>query len=647
MHRKPYTASDAAFTARIDAWQPYPRGFLETFGPAGFKRLSDRDRLFCAENRKIVALTFENHFAPLGGLAAVMRLLPACLRKAGEDVVLMTPLYVNIPRVKEAMESGALVQVLPDQELRSAAYKGTFCCYSNAGAPVEAYYIGIGGRFTAEANPYSYADPDDLLDDALAFCAAVPVVLNKLGFTKDILFHAQDWETAPIALTSKIAILDGVLESARTVLTLHNSFDCGIGAARKKLYFGIDSHAAAEAGGKDKSRAKKAKAKDDGGDDKEGGSGSSGRKSGGININGDTILQASIPLLNAPLTTVSAPFANELRYDTLQRTVFTNHLQDVFDVNQPAGIENGMFGKPFLKYTYASLSWARQGNYSKLLKQKARFRAGMLDVVRAMQSRGDVIGGLKETCGKGGDVGRPIFFMSGRLDLSQKGFDVIFQAVRKLTPGKAGLIFCPSSADKAKHSKELAFFKEIADEMPGDIVAWPFRVSPEDYVSVLLGSSFLLMPSFYEPFGAATEGFMHGAPVIARATGGLLVQVRSHGIDGINDKNGVSAVAGPPALSDATGILYRESAEEHSDDDWKTILESPVVARIKVPLYKSMVDEAQKALLAAVEIFGDSDAYGRMIINGIDSLGSFSWDAAVAKYRRVYDIASRRGFFDD
>jgi glycogen synthase len=612
MHRKLYTAYDAAFTAKIDAWQPYHRGFLSTFGQEDFARLNSRDRLFDADNRKIVSLAFENRFAPLGGLAAVMRFLPGYLKKAGEDVILLTPLYVNIPRVMEAIDTGALELVIPEQKFQSSSYRGTLRCYINADAPVTAYYIGIDGRFTASANPYAYDNPDDLLDDSLAFCAAVPVVMNKLGFVKDILFHAHDWETAPVALTSKLAVLDGVLESARTVLTLHNSFDSGIGATRKKLFYGVGT-SARDTGVKGADR--------------------------GIKIVGDTILQAAIPLLNGPLTTVSTPFANELRDDPLQRTVFTKHLQDVFDVNPPAGIENGMFGKPYLRYTYAALSWARQGNYSKLLEQKARFRARMLEVVGLMQGRDDVIGGLKEVCADGGidnggdDLGgsggrlqppaaadRPIFFMSGRLDLMQKGFDVIFQAIRKLSAGRAGLIFCPSSADKAKHSRELAFFRGIADELPGDVVIWPFRISAEDYASVVLGSSFLLMPSFYEPFGAATEGFMHGAPVIARATGGLMVQV-----------------------GDATGILYREDAGE----GWKEILDSPVADRIRIPLYRSMVSAAHAALSAAADVFADRDAYGRMIISGIDSLKSFSWDSAVDKYRRVYDVASRRGFFDD
>ena len=296
--------------------------------------------------------------------------------------------------------------------------------------------------------------------------------------------------------------------------------------------------------------------------------------------------------------------------------------------------------------------------------------------MKRLAERSGVIGRLKET-------DRPVFFMSGRLDLMQKGFDVMFQAIQGFPIGKVGLIFCPSSAEGERHSKELAFFSDIAERRSGDVVIWPFRVSTEDYMSVLLGSSYLLMPSFYEPFGAATEGFMHGTPVVARAAGGLLVQVRPVGAAGV--PSGSKALLGWGGTDEeATGILYRErgdgtddgvwawasgggaGAEESiSDNDdfekyathtmgddsaacdgWKEILAAPVGDRIHTPLYRSMVREAFRALGRAAEAYADKPSYGRMVLNGMDSLRRFSWDAAVEKYRRVYDTASMRGFFD-
>jgi glycogen synthase len=585
-----YNIRDAQFTVKVDAWQPMPRGFLTAFGRTGLDSLTARERGFDPDSRKIAFLTFENSFAPLGGLAAVVRILPVCLNLAGEDVTVLTPLHANIPKVKEALANGTLEPALPKQEFKASSYRGIVSCYRHVDAKVPTYFIAVDGRFTASVNPYSYSDSNEILDDSLAFCAAVPFVLSKLGVNRNTLFHANDWETAPVALTSKIAVLDGLLENARTILTLHNSFDSGIDVDRRRKFFG----------------------------DK---------------ILGDTVLKCVIPLLDGPLTTVSAPFATELRVDPLQRTVFTNHLQKEFSENPPIGVENGMFGKPHLRYTYTALSHARQGVYDKLLAEKRRFREAMLRTVGGMAARDGVIGGLTEA-----DINaRPIFFMSGRLDLMQKGFDVIFHAIQCFPAGKAALIFCPSSAEAARHSKELAFFREIAQERPGDIVIWPFRITEEDYVSAVLGSSFLLMPSFYEPFGAATEGFIYGTPVVARATGGLTVQVRP------------LLGGGAGAVGAATGLLYRETVESDAQacDGWRDILNVPVDQRIRVPLYQSMVKEAFGALSVAADIFADRVRYGRMMVNCMDSLRDFSWNAAVSKYRRVYEAAARRGYFDE
>jgi glycogen synthase len=598
-----YAPYDALFTAKLDAWQPMRRGFVAAFGSGGADSLNARERSFRPASRKVAFLAFENSFAQLGGLAAVARILPACLSRAGEDVSVLTPLYANIPKVKEALANGTLEPAVPKQEFQSASYRGVVSCYRAAASPVPAYFIAVEGRFAAALNPYSYADSNDLLDDSLAFCAAAPFILSKLGIMGDVLFHAHDWETAPVALTSKIAVLDGLMESARTVLTLHNSFDSGIDAERKKIFFGGD-------------------------------------------IPGDTVLRCVLPLLDGPLTTVSAPFAGELRNDPLQRAIFTNHLQGEFAANPPIGVENGMFGKPRLRYTYTALSHARQGVYDKLLAEKARFREAMLRVVAAMAGREGVIGGLAEadrpvSIEKAGvDVsvdGRPVFFMSGRLDLMQKGFDVVFNAVQRFPPGKAALLFCPSSAEGVRHGRELAFFRGIAEERPGDIVIWPFRITEAEYAAVMLGSSFLLMPSFYEPFGAATEGFIHGTPVVARATGGLTAQVRPLAGGG----------AGP--VGAATGLLYREAAEGDGPEcaGWRGILDVSVEERIREPLYQSMVNEAFNALSVAASIFADKARYGRMMVNCMDSLRDFSWNTAAAKYRRVYDTAAYRGFFDD
>jgi glycogen synthase len=326
--------------------------------------------------------------------------------------------------------------------------------------------------------------------------------------------------------------------------------------------------------------------------------------------------------------------------DPLQRTIFTDHLQTVFSMNPPVGIENGMFGQPVSPFTYGALSRARQGDFSVLLDQKKESRAKMIDIINSMDHP-DIIGSLKNITDD-----MPILFMSGRLDLSQKGFDVMFQAFSKLPAGTAKLIFCPSSADGERSSKDLVLFKSIAKKCSGDIVVWPFRVSSKEYMAVQSGASFMLMPSFYEPFGAATEGFLHGTPVIARATGGLWVQVRPASEVHI-PKFYNSLLRSSYDAEQATGILYRERSDgEEAQVGWKVCLSAACASnRIKSPFYRSMTQEAFNALNKAVEIFDNSKIYGRMIFNGVERLREFSWDVAVEKYRKVYDTASLRGFF--
>ena len=72
-------------------------------------------------------------------------------------------------------------------------------------------------------NPYlDPSNPEQLLQDALFFCKAVPEALAGLGYTNDLMFYLQDWETAGIALTSKENMK---IRSSTALLTLHNPYD--------------------------------------------------------------------------------------------------------------------------------------------------------------------------------------------------------------------------------------------------------------------------------------------------------------------------------------------------------------------------------------------------------------------------------------
>ena len=314
------------------------------------------------------------------------------------------------------------------------------------------------------------------------FCIAVPHALARLGIARNILFHANDWETAAIALSSKISVIARLVESAKAVLTLHNSYDAALPKQITSRYFSML-------------------------------------------IPDTTVLRAFIPLLSGPLTTVSTPFAHELRADPLQRSCFASHLQDVFSRNPPLGIENGAFGGQEPAFSRTVIDKCVSGGYGPLLAEKTGRNAAFWTRIAASLDK-RVIGALSRPALH---ERVPVFFLSGRVDLLQKGFDVIFSAFQRLRRGSARLFFLPNvggpGAASGAPGRDLDFFRDIALRCTGDIALWPFFLPQEEYKILLRGASFLVMPSLYEPFGAATEGFAAGTPVVARATGGLWIQV--------------------------------------------------------------------------------------------------------------------------
>jgi glycogen synthase len=582
---------DHIFQVKLDSWTSFQHRFHQLFSQREIDAILRSQRTFNKKSRTVVYLSFENRFAALGGLAAVSRLLPPMLKKCNERIVCLTPLHTGCTAVKEALKTGILTKVLSETKLHLCNYEGDLNCYKDSTSDIPVYFLEIEGRFNAGENPYGYENKTDLLHDALAFSAAVPLVLSKLGYDRDLILHANDWETAPVAITSKFAIVSNILRSAKTLLTLHNSFDSGISREDKLTFFGLD-------------------------------------------IPGHTILQCSLPWLNGPLTTVSSPFALELSGDPIQYGFFTDHLQHEFAINPPIGIENGMFGESTCTYPQTTIRKARKGDFETVLERKNSIRKQFISILDK-QNYPESIG--KIDCDATDDK-VPVFFMSGRLDMMQKGFDVIFKAFERLERGSAKLFFCPSSV-----SPDLELFKQSVDRCKGDIAIWPFRIPLETYTRCIAGATFLVMPSLYEPFGAATEAYIQGTPVIARGTGGLWIQVEPW-----NDcvipafYNSVVDKKGP--YSKPTGILYRETIDDAvASKLWRPLLESTLQERKGNPLYKSIVSAAEGALRSAIDLYKDDNAYAEVIVNGFDMLKQFSWDEPVKKYRKIYDTASVRG----
>jgi glycogen synthase len=578
---------DRMFAMKLEQWSRLSRA-------GEWLSIDEKDpaaQAFLSGTRTVVLLAFENRFASLGGLTPVMNYLPRKLMEMGERVVFLSPFHSRHPAMKSALKEGIFDPIFVKVPFRLAGYKEVFTCYRDAGAGIPSYYIEIPDRFGAGENPYGYGGNGKLLEDALAFTAAVPFVCSRLGFTENVLFHAHEWETAPIAVTSKLA---GCLHQTRTVLTLHNSFDCGISTENKSRFFG--------------------------------------RK-----LPGDTVLQCSVPFLSGPLITVSTPFACELSRDPLQRTFFADHLQEVFSRNPPIGIENGVFSDALPPFIAPVLRAAREGAFDKILTRKQTCRRRFLKIIE----RGRDTRSVGRLSIDNEDTSTPVFLMTGRLDFMQKGFDVMFSAFERLKRGQAKLFFCPSGTS-AKSDRDLKFFKTIAARCPGDIEIWPFKIPRRAYDLCLKGASFLLMPSLYEPFGSANEGLLSGTPVVARATGGLWVQVNSACTVTVPSFYGRLQLDG--RRESPTGILFREKyPDDKAEKEWRRLLELPPSQRLQVPLFASIVKEAEAALKNAVSLFAQRETYARLMVNGLDEVRKLSWERAAEKYVQVYDVACTRG----
>lgn len=587
---------DHLFRLKLDCWTPLRAAYHGFFNDEEVSALTSEPSPPDAGRRCTVLVVFENRLVSLGGLGTVIRHFPRHLARGGEEVVLMTPLHRNHPNVKAALASGGLKPVHGGIDGTCGGFSFQGECYREKGAPVPTYHLGIEGYFESLEDPYHYEREERLLEDVLAFCLAVPLAVAQLGVTENVLFHAHDWETALVGLTSKMAQVEGRTTRSRTVATLHNSFDNGLPSPTARRFLGRT-------------------------------------------VPWETVLQCALPFLDGPLATVSVPFARELRHDPLQTTVFVPHLAEALRRNSPIGIENGPFGTPARAFAPAALRAGRRGDMRGLLREK---RERERTLRRKLEEDDDsrCIGRLRfNSPGR-----KPLFVMSGRFDLAQKGFDLVFHAFQRLPRDSAYLLFSPSNPDSGSRDA-FAFFADCTREREGEIAIMPFRIPGAFYRDVLRGSSFLLMPSFYEPFGAATEGAINGTPVIGRGTGGLWRQVHSWTPCPVPAFYGGLLRTQPGALDSATGILHREEfPEREAGPQWRQILGLGPRERIEVPLYRSMVDAAHRALLAAVDLYSRPRDYGRVVLNGVEGVSDVrnGWETAVEKYRRIYDVAGVR-----
>jgi glycogen synthase len=566
------------------------------------------------EQRTIIFVTFETEFARSGGLGAVMKALPKQTAQY-EKCSILAPYFEKITGPLPVLTAFSFP--LGGRQYTVQVRQVT------ASTGFQTYLLSSEGFFTAPVDPYvnpldptrptnpdtNPIVPEKLTEDVLFFCAAVPQALVELANkellpSQNLVLHLQDWETACVAQTVR---RNPNLQATACVLTLHNPYDRYLGNTSSSLVSDLGLHR-------------------------------------------DNVLAQMIPLVDGPLSTVSHNFADELTSDPLHTHVFAYHLQDLIVSKGLVGVDNGIFGELAFPFSKQARQQAEQGGFQKIQQEKWERRKRLAQVIEDYQRElGNNPDPIKQAWGDDlilSDPWLPVFLVPGRDDPRQKGFDVIAEAIRTIPEGKARYIFTPMPGDEGLAG--LSFLQKLAAERPGEVKVFPFRLDPAPFKALQEGSSFMVMGSLYEPFGAATEAYLAGMPVVARATGGLVQQVVPYP-SASQSRYGRQLVALFHRRDSApTGFLFRELSVLNQEQGWRKIVDcaywhqNPRGDRINdrkgTPLFDAMVQSAAWALQDAIDLYTSNQTkYAEMIYNGFKMLDKFSWERAVREYRRLYD----------
>jgi len=541
--------------------------------------------------KTIVYCSFENRFGKSGGLGAVTAKILPYLNEARDtaNAILVTPFHNKIMDAKKLKATGVSFEVLFDQRsINVEILEHTFEYDTPQKGTVKEYYLKADGFFNAQnplKDPYVFFEADRLRNDeairenSLFFCQAVPLALKALGFEKNIVLHVQDWQMALISLTSKEAMLNGTLKSCATVQTMHNSFDTYIpwNSLRKIL---------------NENRIQKISQQFH---------------------EGLTAFQIGLQLVDAPITTVSENFAREFTSDILQTEHFAPHLQTIFQKSGVVGVNNGAFIDP-----PADFAQEKNITIQKLKTIKNKNRKLLLQVLDEyhpperfgnLTYQGGAITNLPDST--------PILVMSGRLDYNQKGYDIFLQAIERFAEDEIKVILTPMPIKQS----DLDFFKDVISRCNGNVTVFPIRMT-QGFHELQIGCTFGLMPSIYEPFGAAIEYMVNGTVNIARKTGGLPDQI---------DDN-------------QSGLLYREDSTFYNLENIKHFsgLADTIFLRRDNKWAQTMVDALHEKINEAIYLYQNHpNEYYRLIIMGFKKAKKFDWAQSAKKYFEVFDHVTR------
>jgi glycogen synthase len=192
----------------------------------------------------------------------------------------------------------------------------------------------------------------------------------------------------------------------------------------------------------------------------------------------------------------------------------------------------------------------------------------------------------------------------------------LLRAIEKFSEDEIKVVLTPMPVNLS----DLDYFYEIACKCRGNVTVFPVRLQ-KGYHELQTGATFGIMPSIYEPFGAAVEYMASGTVNIGRATGGLVDQIDS-----------------------TCGFLYKEEAVFYTGENMREFVNSSrIIQSRKInPWVQSMTDNLSGVIRKAIGVYQNHpDEYYRMIRNGFKKAGQFSWEKSAKKYFEVYKVTGR------
>jgi len=557
----------------------------------------------------IIFISFENEFAPVGGLNAVMTRLPRQMAQMHPEkaILLLTPFFSHIPKSAQALEKGRIsvtnwVLKVPFREQEFNARILRYVEDVGGDSKFTIYFLDAPQFFLASENPYINPEgPQRLFEDSCFLCAAVPEVLKIIPEKPPFILNLQDWETALVCKTLPSAVLH------KCVITLHNPYDnsCELTLHFPRPHLGGP-------GLEDLPRL----------------------DPGTITIQ-STVLKQTLPEI-AGISTVSDIFARELVNDPLQTKVLAPHLQEVFHQKGVVAVTNGIFKDPDPLLLQLS-------SPAEILEFKNAQRVKLTKIFSANEGK-KLLTRAWGSCDFQ-NLTKPLFLLFGRDDPRQKGFDVAAKAIREVLQEKgniASFVFTPIPGPRGIGT--IGFLEQLSNDFPKSVLVIPFRLSV-GYNEIQMAASYFLMCSLYEPFGGANEGYASGVPVVARATGGLVQQVCPYNYATLPRDTQILVDEFHGKERHPTGFLFKEDVSQVSDvvQDWKSIIKAKfldttpigdaITEREQIPLYKAMTEAAKDAIIQAVDLYNSNpEEYARCILRGLRLLGKFTWDGAVERY---------------